>query len=68
MPNIETLLNAGQFEGLAIDKTPTGYTVSILTEQGWSPFVSAATAAQAIAAALVPPCPIAIPPCPVPAS
>lgn len=72
MPDLSALLNACPFEGLAIDKTPHGYTASILTAAGWSQYFDAPSAAEAIAAALnntrviIPPCPVSLPPCPVP--
>lgn len=64
------LLNSAQFDGLAITKTPAGYSVSTYSDGGgWSDDVTRATAGEALLACLspvVPPCPVALPPCPVP--
>jgi hypothetical protein len=62
-------LNSAKFDGLAITKTPAGYSVSTYSDGGgWSTDVTRATAGDALLALLVevPPCPVALPPCPVP--
>lgn len=62
MQNLSDLLNASQFEGLAINKTPDGYAVSFMTGIGeWSAWVIRPTVVEALIAALAPP----LPPCPV---
>jgi hypothetical protein len=79
MQTLPDLLNASQFDGLAITKTPAGFAVSVMSGIGeWSADVVRATAAEALMAALtplplpmlaLPPCPVApfqLPPCPVP--
>jgi hypothetical protein len=73
MPSLVDLLNAAKFDGLAITKTPAGYSVSTYSDGGgWSDDVTRATAGDALLALFepvpvwLPPCPVALPPCPVP--
>lgn len=56
MQNLAALLNARQFDGLAITKTPAGYSVTIFSDaDGWTPAIVDMTPADALFSALLPP-------------
>lgn len=49
MQKLSELLDAAEFDGLAIDKQPTGYTASIVTgTSDWSPREFAASPSEAV--------------------
>jgi hypothetical protein len=47
--SLSQVLDAAEFDGLAIDKQPTGFTASILiAPDGWSPYEFATSPSEAV--------------------